>query len=114
LLAIGGKFAFGTALRLVLHTTRASPYRGKGGEDRILRLTTALLLIGHGASDFAMHKDWSGYVAAIGSRMDQGPDPPRSWFRRSAADWRTCRGWHTASPPMSGRSSGSSSWGAIS
>jgi hypothetical protein len=32
----------------------------------ILRLTTALLLIGQGAFDFAMHKDWSGYAAAIG------------------------------------------------
>jgi hypothetical protein len=32
----------------------------------ILRITTALLLIGHGGFDFAMHKDWSGYVAAIG------------------------------------------------
>jgi hypothetical protein len=32
----------------------------------ILRLTTALLLIGHGGFDFAMHKDWSGYAAAIG------------------------------------------------
>jgi hypothetical protein len=32
----------------------------------ILRTTTALLLIGHGGFDFAMHKDWSGYTAAIG------------------------------------------------
>ena len=31
-----------------------------------LRLTIALLLIGHGGFDFAMHKDWSGYEAAIG------------------------------------------------
>jgi hypothetical protein len=32
----------------------------------ILRVTTALLLIGHGGFDFAMHKDWNGYAAAIG------------------------------------------------
>jgi hypothetical protein len=32
----------------------------------ILRVTTALLLIGHGAFDAMMQKDWSGYVAAIG------------------------------------------------
>jgi hypothetical protein len=32
----------------------------------ILRLTTALVLIGHGGFDVAMHKDWSGYVAAVG------------------------------------------------
>jgi hypothetical protein len=32
----------------------------------ILRVTTALLLIGHGGFDFAMRKDWSGYAAAIG------------------------------------------------
>jgi hypothetical protein len=31
-----------------------------------LRVTTALLLIGHGGFDFAMHKDWSSYAAAIG------------------------------------------------
>jgi hypothetical protein len=31
-----------------------------------LRVTTACLLIGHGAFDFAMHKDWSGYAAALG------------------------------------------------
>jgi len=33
----------------------------------ILRVTTGLLLIGHGGFDFAMHKDWTGYAAAIGS-----------------------------------------------
>jgi hypothetical protein len=32
----------------------------------ILRVTTALLLIGHGGFDVAMHKDWSSYPAAIG------------------------------------------------
>ncbi len=32
----------------------------------VLRTTTALVLIGHGGFDFAMHKDWSGYAAAIG------------------------------------------------
>lgn len=31
-----------------------------------LRMTTALLLIGHGGFDFAMQKDWSGYAAAVG------------------------------------------------
>lgn len=31
-----------------------------------LRITTALLLIGHGGFDVAMHKDWSGYAAALG------------------------------------------------
>ena len=32
----------------------------------VLRATTALVLIGHGGFDFAMHKDWSGYVATLG------------------------------------------------
>lgn len=32
----------------------------------IVRLTTALLLIGHAGFDLAMHKDWSGYAATIG------------------------------------------------
>jgi hypothetical protein len=32
----------------------------------VLRATTALVLIGHGGFDFALHKDWSGYVAALG------------------------------------------------
>jgi len=32
----------------------------------VLRATTALLLIGHGGFDFAMHKDSAGYTAAIG------------------------------------------------
>jgi hypothetical protein len=32
----------------------------------VLRVTTALLLIGHGGFDFAMHTDWTGYAAAIG------------------------------------------------
>ena len=31
-----------------------------------LRVTTALLLIGHGGFDFAMGKDWTGYAAAVG------------------------------------------------
>ncbi len=35
-----------------------------------LRMTTALLLIGHGGFDFAMHKDWSGYAAAVGIPAD--------------------------------------------
>jgi len=32
----------------------------------ILRVTTALLLIGHGGFDFALRKDWSPYAAAVG------------------------------------------------
>ena len=32
----------------------------------ILRVTTALLLIGHGGFDFAMHKNWTDYAVAIG------------------------------------------------
>jgi len=32
----------------------------------ILRLTTALLLIGHGGFDFAMGKDWTSYATAVG------------------------------------------------
>ena len=32
----------------------------------ILRVTTALLLIGHGGFDFAMGKDWTSYAAAVG------------------------------------------------
>jgi hypothetical protein len=31
----------------------------------ILRVTTALLLIGHGGFDFAMGKDWTGYGAPL-------------------------------------------------
>jgi hypothetical protein len=32
----------------------------------ILRVTTALLLIGHGGFDFAMGKNWASYAAAVG------------------------------------------------
>jgi hypothetical protein len=32
----------------------------------VLRVTTALLLIGHGGFDFAMGKDWTAYAAGIG------------------------------------------------
>jgi hypothetical protein len=32
----------------------------------ILRVTTALLLIGHGGFDFAMGKNWTSYAAAVG------------------------------------------------
>src|SRR5262245_8912430 len=32
----------------------------------LLRVTTAFLLIGHGGFDFAMHKDWPAYAAAVG------------------------------------------------
>jgi hypothetical protein len=33
----------------------------------ILRVPTALLLIGHGGFDFAMNKNWLDYGAAVGS-----------------------------------------------
>src|SRR5262245_26769552 len=32
----------------------------------VLRVTTALLLIGHGGFDFAMGKEWTSYAAAVG------------------------------------------------
>jgi hypothetical protein len=42
----------------------------------ILRATTALLLIGHGWFDFAMHKDWTAYAAAVGiSRVTLAAHP---------------------------------------
>ena len=42
----------------------------------ILRVTTALLLIGHGGFDFAMHKDWTAYAAAVGiSRVTLAAHP---------------------------------------
>jgi hypothetical protein len=50
----------------------------------ILRVTTALLLIGHGAFGVVMHKDWSGYVAAVGispARVAAHPlTPLAGWF----------------------------------
>ena len=50
----------------------------------ILRVTTALLLIGHGAFGVLMHKDWSGYVAAVGispARVAAHPlTPLAGWF----------------------------------
>jgi hypothetical protein len=52
----------------------------------ILRVTTALLLIGHGGFDFAMGKDWSGYAAAIGI----GPDTLASHPLRPLAGWSEC------------------------
>jgi hypothetical protein len=49
-----------------------------------LRVATALLLIGHGGFDFAMHKDWSSYTAAIGigrSTFEVHPlRPLAGWF----------------------------------
>ena len=43
----------------------------------ILRVTTALLLIGHGGFAFAMRKDWTGYAAAVGISPGHpgGPSP---------------------------------------
>jgi hypothetical protein len=52
----------------------------------ILRATTALLLIGHAGFDFAMHKDWSGYAAAIGISPATVASPPRP----PSAGWRRC------------------------
>ena len=47
-------------------------------------MTTALLLIGHGAFDFAMHKDWSEYAAAIRispATLESHPlRPVTGWF----------------------------------
>jgi len=52
----------------------------------ILRATTALLLVGHGGFDFAMHKDWSGYAAAIGiGPATLAGHPLRPW-----AGWFEC------------------------
>lgn len=52
----------------------------------ILRVTTALLLIGHAGFDFAMHKDWAGYAAAIGiSPTALAGHPLRPW-----AGWFEC------------------------
>ena len=52
----------------------------------ILRATTALLLIGHGGFDFALHKDWSGYAAAIGI----SPATLASHPFRPLAGWFEC------------------------
>lgn len=50
----------------------------------ILRVTIALLLIGHGGFDFALDKDWSEYVAALGlspSTLATHPlRPVAGWF----------------------------------
>jgi len=47
----------------------------------ILRITTALLLIGHAGFDFAMHKDLSGYAAAIGiAPTTLASHPLRPWL----------------------------------
>jgi hypothetical protein len=47
-------------------------------------VTTALLLIGHGAFDVVMHKNWTGYAAAIGispGRLAAHPlTPLAGWF----------------------------------
>lgn len=52
----------------------------------ILRVTTALLLIGHAGFDFAMHKDWAGYATAIGiSPTTLSGHPLRPW-----AGWFEC------------------------
>jgi hypothetical protein len=49
----------------------------------ILRVTVALLLIGHGGFDFALHKEWSGYVAAVGI----SPSTLAAHPLRSVAGW---------------------------
>ena len=52
----------------------------------ILRATTALLLIGHGGFDFALHKDWSSYAAVIGI----SPATLASHPLRPLAGWFEC------------------------
>jgi len=52
----------------------------------ILRATTALLLIGHGGFDFALHKDWSSYAAVIGI----SPATLASHPFRPLAGWFEC------------------------
>ena len=52
----------------------------------ILRVTTALLLIGHGGFDFAMGKDWTGYAAAVGLSPTGVAANPLS----SMAGWFEC------------------------
>jgi len=55
----------------------------------ILRVTTALLLIGHGGFDLAMHKDWTGYAAAVGispATLAAHPlTPLAGWFERGGS-----------------------------
>lgn len=62
LLGAGGSLAdwFSTRPAPLLTVARASAI------GCILKVTTALLLIGHGGFDIVMHKDWSAYAAAIG------------------------------------------------
>ncbi len=52
----------------------------------ILRVTTALLLIGHGGFDFAMGKDWTSYAAAVGVSPAVVATHPLS----SMAGWFEC------------------------
>ena len=70
-------------------STRPMPVLTEGRAAAIgwvLRATTALVLIGHGGFDFAMHKDWSGYAAAIGiSPATVASHPLRPW-----AGWFEC------------------------
>ena len=74
----------------------------------ILRVTTALLLIGHGGFDLAMHKDWTGYAAAVAS----APPPSRPirshpWRDGSSVFW-VC----SSSPARRAASCSSSSRGS--
>jgi hypothetical protein len=59
---------WGQSLRDWVSTRPAAPltHVRTAAIDWTLRITTACLLIGHGAFDFAMHKDWSGYAASLG------------------------------------------------
>jgi hypothetical protein len=52
----------------------------------ILRVTTALLLFGHGGFDFAMHKDWMAYAAAVGI----SPDTLAAYSLTPLAGWFEC------------------------
>ena len=58
----------------------------------ILRVTTALLLIGHGGFDFAMGKDWASYGAAAGispTTLATHPlSPMAGWFECCSSSWR--------------------------
>jgi hypothetical protein len=58
----------GTSVRDWLSTRPATPLTAVRARAVAwtLRMSTALLLIGHGGFAAFMHKDWSGYAAAIG------------------------------------------------
>jgi hypothetical protein len=67
-LAFLGLLGWGRSVGEWFSTRPAPPLTARRGLviGWILRVSTALLLIGHGGFDFAMHKDWSAYAAGIG------------------------------------------------